>query len=128
MFVFTYVVIERLLNLMYVLLFKMVDNNVLKEEEITELLKGTTNEERIEKESAISWDGRNLIIRIPKEIADYLKITEKNRFEKSFKFEIKLENNNVQKIFEITERTKPIKENKQNAKTKTINKKKNNSN
>jgi hypothetical protein len=103
----------------------MGENNVLKEEEIKELLKGTTNEERIEKESAISWDGRNLMIRIPKEIADYLKINEKNRFEKSFKFEIKIDKDNIQKTFEITERTKPVKENKQNDNIKTTNKKKN---
>ena len=92
----------------------MVDKNVLKREEITELLKDLKGSETLEKESAISWDGRNLIIRVPREIADYLKINEKNRLQKSFKFIIEDNNGERTQKFEIVERTKPIKKKKKN--------------
>jgi hypothetical protein len=102
----------------------MVDNSVLKEDEIRKLISEVSQEEVIEKESAISWDGRNLIIRIPREISDYLKIDEKNRFEKNFKFKITSIKNETRKEFEIVERTKPIREKIQNAiTTKKTNKK-----
>jgi hypothetical protein len=102
----------------------MTDNNVLKTEEIEKLFKGLTGSEKLERESAISYDGRNLIIRIPKEIADVLRINDKNRFEKNFKFII--DENEGKKIqsFEITERTKPIRETK-NANTNKKTKKNN---
>jgi len=90
----------------------MGDNNVLKNEEIKELLKSVSGSENLEKESAISWDGRNLIIRIPKEIADKLKLDEKNRLEKSFKFNIEDKEGQRVQSFEIVERTKPIRRNK----------------
>lgn len=104
----------------------MVDNNVLKTEEIQKLISEVNREEVIEKESAISWDGRNLIIRIPREIADYLKLDEKNRFEKNFKFKITSGEKETKQEFEIVQRTKPIKEKKQNASTTKKTNKKNN--
>jgi len=103
---------------MYVNKLKMVENNVLKIEEIHKLISEVNREEIIEKESAISWDGRNLIIRIPREIADYLKLDEKNRFEKNFKFKITSNEKETKQEFEIVSRNKPMrKENKQNATT-----------
>jgi len=99
---------------MYVPIAVMVENNVLKEEEMRELLKGVNNEEVLEKESAISWDGRNLIIRIPREITDFFNIDEHNRFQKSFKFKITSNEKQTIREFDIVERTKPKKENKKN--------------
>jgi hypothetical protein len=105
---------------MYVYILIMEDKNVLKIGEIVELLKGVSGSDRLEKESAISWDGRNLIIRIPREVTDILKINEKNRFKKNFKFIIDQKEGKRIQLFEITERTKPIKEKTKNA---SINKK-----
>ena len=97
---------------MYVHIKKMGDNNVLKTEEIKELLKSVQGSEKLEKESAISWDGRNLIIRIPREIAGIFKIDEHNRFKKNFKFTIEEKEGKRIQSFEIVERNTPIKENK----------------
>jgi len=102
---------------MYVVNSIMVNNSVLKEDELKKLISEVNHEEVIEKESAISWDGRNLIIRLPREVADYLKLDEKNRFEKNFKFKITMNQNEKKQEFEIIKRTKPIKEKKQNAST-----------
>lgn len=89
----------------------MVDKSVLKKEEIAVLLKGVGSSEILEKESALSWDGRNLIVRIPKEIADVLRIDKENRFKKNFRFLIDEKEGKKTCSFEIVERTKPIKEN-----------------
>lgn len=98
---------------------------VLKEDEIKKLISEVVRGEVIEKESAISWDGRNLIIRIPREIADFLEINEKNRFEKNFKFKITANEDEIKQEFNIVSRTKPIKEKKQNATSKEKTNKKN---
>jgi len=124
MFVFAYVSLAIFKNPMYVCIIKMVDNNVLKNEEIKELLKSISGSEKLEKESAISWDGRNLIVRIPREIADIFKIDKNNRFEKNFKFTIEEKEGKKVQSFEIVERTKPMKEKKNgntNKKTKKNN-------
>lgn len=110
---------------MYVNISIMKDKNVLKLDEIAELLKGIGGSDRLEKESAISWDGRNLIIRIPREIADVLKINEKNRFKKNFKFIIEEKGGKRIQTFDITERTKPIREKTRNAHTSKKSKKNN---
>ena len=110
---------------MYVNISIMKDKNVLKLDEIAELLKGIGGSDRLEKESAISWDGRNLIIRIPREIADVLKINEKNRFKKNFKFIIDEKDGKRIQSFEITDRNKPIKEKNKNASFKEKPKKNN---
>ncbi len=110
---------------MYVKLSIMKDKNVLKPYEITELLKAVGGSDKLEKESAISWDGRNLIIRIPKEIAEILDINEKNRFKKNFKFLIDEKEGKRTLTFEITQRTKPIKEKTKNVNTDKKSKKNN---
>ena len=103
----------------------MKDNHLLKREEIAELLKGISGSDRLEKESAISWDSRNLIIRIPKEIVDILRINKDNRFKKNFRFVIDEKEGKRIQTFEITERTKPIKNKTQNV-SKNKKSKKNN--
>ena len=100
---------------MYVYILTMKDKSLLKVGEISELLKAISNSDRLEKESAISWDGRNLIIRIPREVSDVLRINEKNRFKRNFKFIIDQKEGKRIQGFEITERTKPIKEKTKNA-------------
>jgi hypothetical protein len=84
-------------------------NPSLKREEVLDLLKEARGSERMEKEVAISWDSRNLIIRIPKEIADLLKIDKENRFKKNFKFVIDEKDGRKFQFFDITNRTKQIK-------------------
>lgn len=88
----------------------MTNINLLKRNEIRELLKEVSGTDKFEKESAISWDNRNLIIRIPKEITDILGINEANRFKKNFKFIIDEKDGKKIYSFEIVERTKPPKE------------------
>ena len=110
---------------MYVNIFIMDKNNVLRIDEISELLKGISGSDKLEKESAISWDGRNLIIRIPREISDILKINEENRFKKNFKFIIDEKDGKRIQSFEITDRNKPIKEKNKNASFKEKPKKNN---
>ena len=90
----------------------MKKEGVLKEDELRELTKGMISSERMEKESAISWDGRNFIIRIPREMASYFDINENNRFEKNFKFTIEEKNGTIEKTFDVIQRTKPIKQTK----------------
>ena len=66
---------------MYIVILNMSEKDVLKSEEIKKLISTISDSEIIEKESAIAWDGKNLVIRLPKEIAAYLKINKENRFE-----------------------------------------------
>lgn len=84
----------------------------LRKEELDLLTSGLKeNEEIIEEEAAIGWDGRNLIIRLPKDIAVFLGLSEKNRFKKNIKFMIQhnLEGQ-VVKEFDIVDRKSPKKE------------------
>lgn len=103
---------------MYVNIYIMKVNNVLKIDEIKELLKEITSSDKFEKESAISWDGRNLIIRIPREIADILNLTQENRFKKSFKFIFDEKEGKKIQSFEIIDRTKPVKKKTKNVSSK----------
>ena len=80
---------------------------VLTDAEENELVKGLDSVEKIEKEVSLSWDGRNLTMRIPKEIADYLRLTKTNRFRKCMKLSIEENNGVVSKTFEIVSRRKP---------------------
>jgi hypothetical protein len=91
--------------------------DVLNSKEEDELLKDIKHSEIIEKESSLSWDGVNLITRIPKEIADYLKINMDNRFDKSIVFKIEDKDGIITKGFDIIDRTKPKKKNGQTKKT-----------
>ena len=84
-----------------------MEKDVLKSEEIRKLISGVDDTEVVEKESAIAWDGKNLVIRMPKEIAEYIKINKENRFEKSIKFRIENKEGIKTQTFEIVQRTKP---------------------
>lgn len=94
----------------------MNKKNVLTKEEEEELLGSVSGKEEIIKESSISWDGLNLLVRIPKEIAKYLGLDEKNRFEKNLKFVITEENGKVEKRFDVVERLKPKRSFRKNGK------------
>lgn len=94
--------------------------DVLTKEEENELFKREDDEELIEKESSFSWDGRSLIIRFPKEIADFLGIDKENRLEKSINFKVTQKDDVITKTFEIIKRTRPKRKNgnKKNQKKK----------
>lgn len=87
-----------------------------EEEEVKQIFKKT---EDIEKESTLSWDGGNLVVKIPQEICDFLGINEQNRFEKSILWKIK-ENTDgtIEKTFDVIKRIKKRKIRK-NGKKKT---------
>lgn len=90
-----------------------MDVHKLKKKEVEFLAEGIEEQkEEIVGVSAISWDGRNLIVRIPKEIADYLQLNETNRFQKNLQFKIEADlNDAVKKTFDVIERTEPKKQN-----------------
>ena len=80
-----------------------------KEEELTEeeedkLLSKMHLQELIEKEVAISYDGTNLLVRFPKEIAEFLGVNPDNRFENSLKFIVKEKDGEITKSFDIVEK------------------------
>ncbi len=76
-----------------------VHKKLMEKEEET-LLKEIESTERIEKYAAISWDGTNFVVRIPKEIADFLSITEENRKNKKIRFYVEEKDEKI--ISEIT--------------------------
>ncbi|MEK6933839.1 MAG: hypothetical protein AABW75_03115 [Nanoarchaeota archaeon] len=79
--------------------------NVLTKEEKKRLLQNLEDTvEHIEKEVAFSWDGTNLLVRFPKEIAEYFKIDKHNRFMKKLKFIVENKEGVIKKEFEIVER------------------------
>jgi hypothetical protein len=86
-------------------------------EEVKQLIEP---KETIEKEVALGWDGKNITIRLPREITSYFQITKENRLSKTFSIKIhERDRGNIEKTFDIIQRTKPRR--KKNAK-KTINK------
>ena len=80
---------------------------VLTEKDDLEVLKEIEGTERIDLSSSLSWDGKNLLIRIPKEVSDFLKINKKNRFKKKFRFIIEEKDGKIERSFEITDREEP---------------------
>ena len=68
-----------------------------QKEKLLQLIHGG---ERIEREAKVSWDGSNFLIRIPKEIADYLKIKKSD----TVVFRIEDRNGAVTKSFDLGER------------------------
>ena len=81
--------------------------------------------EKIEKEVSLSWDGKNLVIRFPKDIADYFGVNKNNRFTKNVKLTVEEKNGKITKEFDVVDRTTPRKiikkndkENKEKNKTK----------
>ena len=91
-----------------------MDVHKLKKEEFDLLTSGLKeNEEIIEEEAALGWDGRNLLIRLPKDIAQFLELSEHNRFKKNIKFTIKHDLEGiVTKSFDVVERQTLKKKNK----------------
>ncbi len=79
-----------------------------KEEE--RLLSHIGDGEIIEREVALSWDGKNLVLRLPKDIADYFQVNENNRFTKNVKFLVEEKEGKIIKEFDIVNRTKPKRE------------------
>lgn len=59
---------------------------VLNKKEKEALAKELKVEEQITKDASISYDGNNLVVRIPKEIGDYLEVNEKNASKKKIRF------------------------------------------
>jgi len=94
--------------------------DVLIKQEKRDVKKILEKEEVIEREATLSWDGTNLLLRLPKEIADYLNVNKENRFEKSILFKIREKTDgSIEKTFQIIKRTKKRKYGKK----KTLNKK-----
>lgn len=92
--------------------------NVLSKKEEDKLLKGLEASEKIEKEASLSWDGTNLLVRLPKELSEFLDLNEKNRFKKQIKFIVEEKEGEVKKTFEVVERTKPKRKLNKNVKSK----------
>jgi cytochrome c2 len=57
-------------------------------------------------EASMSWDGTNNVVRIPKEVSDFLDINEKNRKNKRMKFEIIEKNEQLTQIITIIDHEK----------------------
>jgi hypothetical protein len=78
--------------------------DVLTEKEKKKLLGEIHREEVIEKDVSFSWDGKNLFVRFPKDIADYFGVNKENRFKKSLKFLVREFEGEVTNTFEILKR------------------------
>ncbi len=87
----------------------MTKEEVLSLEDSKFIKKSLEEGEIIEREVNFSWDGSNLLVRIPKEISQFLNLTKDNRFEYSLKFKIKGFPENSVNTFEIIKRTTPKK-------------------
>jgi len=83
------------------------EKSVLTKTEEEELFQEIEGGEKIEKEVSLSWDGKNLMLRLPKEICHFLDLTSKNRFKKNFRFIIEEKDGKIEKSFELVERTRP---------------------
>lgn len=81
--------------------------DVLTEKEREKISSQIDIGERIEKEVSLSWDGKNLIMRFPKELADYFEVNEENRFTKNVKFFVEEKDGQIIKNFDVVERTTP---------------------
>ena len=84
--------------------------DVLTKEDVVYLFSGLDTSENIEVEASFSWDGRNLLVRIPKDLANFLKINQDNRFENKIKFIVSEKNGRIkEQRFEILKRLEPRK-------------------
>ena len=93
--------------------------------EVEELLKKQlSSQENVEKIASINWDGKNFLIRIPKEIAEVSGLNKENVFEKEIKFHVSIDRTGkiLSKSFDVIDRTRPKRKVKNNGK-KTTNKK-----
>jgi len=87
----------------------MTKEAVLSLEDSNFIKKSLEEGETIERIVNFSWDGSNLLLRIPKEISQFLNLNKDNRFEKSLKFIIKGLPEKSINTFEVIERTTPKK-------------------
>lgn len=82
---------------------------------ILESLRG--NPEEIDKNVSLSWDGKNLLLRLPKDIAEYFGVNNENRFEKKVRFIVRQKKDGTTiKEFDIINRTEPKREVKKGGK------------
>ncbi len=81
--------------------------DVLTKKEEERLISNIESGERIEKEVSFSWDGKNLILRFPKDLADYFDVNKDNRFKKNMKFIVEETDGKVTQNFNVVDRTKP---------------------
>ncbi len=85
------------------------------EEKLLESFRG--NPEEIDKDVSLSWDGKNLLLRLPKDIAEYFGVNKDNRFEKKVKFIVRQQRDGkVIKEFDIIDRIEPKREVKKGGK------------
>ncbi|MEN7982611.1 MAG: hypothetical protein ABFQ65_04135 [Nanoarchaeota archaeon] len=89
---------------------------VLTHKEDLEVLKELKNDEDISKPASLSWDGKNLFVRIPKEIADFFDLNKNNRFKKKILFNVAEKNGEIKKTFDIVNRKEPKRKFKKKAK------------
>lgn len=82
----------------------MKEKRVLTQKELEYISDRFDGVERIEKDASLSWDGRNLLLRLPKDIANYFKINEKNRKGKAIKFVVEEKNGIVKNSFLVVDR------------------------
>jgi len=85
----------------------MEEEHVLTNKDAENLFRDINNKDEIRREASLSWDGRNIIVRIPKEIAEYLDLNEENRFEKNIRFTVEINGDDSIKTFDIVKRIKP---------------------
>ena len=90
----------------------MNKKSVLSKKEKEVLLGQFAPKEEIEVDTAISWDGASLLVRIPKDIADYFGINKKNRKKKRMKFFVKEEKGEIIKKFDIINKNEKKKSSK----------------
>lgn len=93
----------------YTHIIRVKEMDVLTKEEKDRLISKIGYGERIEKEVALSWDGKNLVLRFPKDIADYFNVNKDNRFKKSVKFIVEEKDSEITTKFEVIDRIKPRK-------------------
>ena len=80
---------------------------VLTKKEKDKLTTKIEVEEKIEKEVSLSWDGKNLVMRFPKDLADYFEVNKDNRFTKNVRFIVEEKNGQITKEFDVVDRTNP---------------------
>ena len=100
--------------------------DVRDKREVEKLLKEQLSlQENIEKIASINWDGKNFLIRIPKEIAWASGLNEENVFKKEIKFQVIIDKTSkiINKSFDIIDRNRPKREVKKHDRKKTPNKK-----
>lgn len=103
MFLLSVLSIDRFINIKYSYNTNMTKKGVLTKEEREILEMEFSKGEKIKTSSSISYDGKNFLIRIPKDIIDYFGVTKLNRKNKKINFIVIEEENNLIKQFDISD-------------------------